>query len=71
MLPPTEIDQTIVMAMEGGDVMGMQECAGEVVQRFGYKSPSAQMRTPVEERIRRLLADGAIIGVQDDRAISE
>lgn len=71
MLPPTEIDQTIVMAMEGGSVMGMQECAGEVVQRFGYKSPSAQMRTPVEERIRRLLAQRAIKGVQHDRAIPE
>ena len=71
MLPPTESAQAIVMAMEGGSVMGMQEYAGEAARCFGYTSTSAQMRTLIEERIQRLLAHGAINSVQDDRAISE
>ena len=61
MLPPSEVQSAIVMAVERNIGISPSECAVEVARMLGYRATSAGMRRLVSAQAQKLVAAGRLL----------
>ena len=66
MLPPTELRQAILRAVEASIAISPGECAADVARMLGYKSTSAQLKACIERQASALVDQGALALVAGD-----
>ena len=66
MLPPTELWQAIVRAVEASIAISPGECASDVARMLGFKSTSAQLRACIEREANVLVGQGSLLLIDGD-----
>ena len=66
MLPPSELRQAVLQAVEASIAISPADCASDVARMLGFKSTSAQLRTCIERQASALVTEGALALVVGD-----
>ena len=66
MLPPAELRQAVLAAVEASIAVAPGDCATDVARMLGFKSTRAQLRACIEQQARELVEMGALVLVDGD-----
>ena len=66
MLPPTELRQAILRAVDASIAINPGDCASDVARMLGFKSTSAQLKACIERQASVLVAEGTLALVGSD-----